>query len=64
MGGTIMTLKEIDEYAYKHYEQGGDIIVECMDDEEKLARFETLSNLKEYIEMNEERRQEIEITAW
>ena len=59
-----MTLKEIDEYAYKHYEQGGDIIVECMDDEEKLARFETLSNLKEYIEMNEERRQEIEITAW
>jgi hypothetical protein len=64
MGGTIMTLKEIDEYAYKHYEQGGDIIVECMGDEEKLARFETLSNLKEYIEMNEERRQEIEITAW
>jgi precorrin-6B methylase 2 len=64
MGGTIMTLKEIDEYAYKHYEQGGDIIVECMDDEEKLARFETLSNLKEYIEINEERRQEIEITAW
>ena len=59
-----MTLKEIDEYAYKHYEQGGDIIVECMDDEEKLARFETLSNLKEYIEINEERRQEIEITAW
>jgi precorrin-6B methylase 2 len=64
MGGTIMTLKEIDEYAYKHYEQGGDIIVECMDNEEKLARFETLSNLKEYIEINEERRQEIEITAW
>jgi hypothetical protein len=59
-----MTLKEIDQYAYKHYEEGGDIVVECMDDEEKLARFETLSDLKEYIEINEQRRQEIQSTAW
>ena len=64
MGGTIMTIEEIDEYAYKHYEEGGDIVVECMDDEEKLARFETLSDLKEYIEINEQRRQEIQSTAW
>ena len=59
-----MTLKEIDQYAYKHYEEGGDIVVECMDDDEKLARFETLSDLKEYIEINEQRRQEIQSTAW
>jgi|TARA_E500000318_G_C3454349_1_gene170055 hypothetical protein len=59
-----MTLKEIDAYAYKHYEEGGDIVVECMDDDEKLARFETLSDLKEYIEINEQRRQEIQSTAW
>ena len=63
MGVTIMTLKEIDEYAYKHYEQGGDIVVECMDDEEKLARFKTLDDLKFYIEINHEQRLEIESTA-
>lgn len=59
-----MTLKEIDEYAYKHYEKGGDIVVECMEDEEKLARFETLGDLQEYIETYEEHRKEIESAAW
>jgi len=64
MGGTIMTIEEIDQYAYKHYEEGGDFVVECMDDEEKLARFETLEDLKQYIEINHERRMEIESTIW
>jgi len=59
-----MTIKEIDQFAYEHYEQGGDIVVECMDDEEKLARFETLDDLKFYIEINHEHRKEIESTAW
>ena len=59
-----MTIEEIDLYAYEHYEQGGDVVVECMDDEEKLAKFQTLSDLKEYIEIYEEHRQEIQSTAW
>ena len=59
-----MTIEQINEYCYKHYEQGGDIVVECMDDEEKLARFETLEDLKQYIEINQERREEIESTIW
>ena len=54
-----MTIEQINEYCYKHYEQGGDIVVECMDDEEKLARFETLEDLKQYIEINQENREEI-----
>ena len=57
-----MTIEQINEYCYKHYEQGGDIVVECMDDEEKLARFETLEDLKQYIEINQENREEIEST--
>jgi precorrin-6B methylase 2 len=59
-----MTIEQINEYCYKHYEQGGDIVVECMDDEEKLARFETLEDLKQYIEINQENREEIESTIW
>ena len=59
-----MTIEQINEYCYKHYEQGGDIVVECMDDEEKLARFETLEDLKQYIEINQERREEIKSTIW
>lgn len=59
-----MTIEQINEYCYKHYEQGGDIVVECMDDEEKLARFETLEDLKQYIEISQENREEIESTIW
>ena len=59
-----MTIEQINEYCYKHYEQGGDFVVECMDDEEKLARFETLEDLKQYIEINQERREEIKSTIW
>ena len=42
-----MTIEQINEYCYEHYEEGGDIVVECMEDEEKLARFETLGDLQE-----------------
>ena len=59
-----MTIEKINEYCYDHYEEGGDIVVECMEDEEKLARFETLGDLQEYIETYEEHRKEIQSTAW
>jgi hypothetical protein len=59
-----MTIEQINEYCYEHYEEGGDIVVECMEDEEKLARFETLGDLQEYIETYEEHRKEIQSTAW
>jgi hypothetical protein len=59
-----MTIEKINEYCYEHYEEGGDIVVECMEDEEKLARFETLGDLQEYIETYEEHRKEIQSTAW
>jgi len=59
-----MTIEQINSYCYEHYEDGGDIVVECMEDEEKLKRFETLEDLRQYIEINQEHRREIESTAW
>ncbi len=59
-----MTIDQINSYCYEHYEDGGDIVVECMENEEKLSRFKTLEDLKQYIEVNQEYRQEIESTIW
>ena len=59
-----MTIEQINSYCYEHYEEGGDIVVECMEDEEKLARFETLGDLQEYIETYQSHRKEIQSTAW
>lgn len=59
-----MTIAEIEEYSYKHYENGGDFVIECMEDEERLERFKTLEDLKQYIEINQEHRREIESTIW
>lgn len=59
-----MTIEQIDKYCYKHYENGGDVIVECMDDEEKLQRFPSLDLLKEYIEIYQENKKEVESTIW
>jgi len=59
-----MTIDQINSYCYEHYEDGGDIVVECMEDEEKLKRFETLEDLRQYIEIRQEHRREIESTIW
>ncbi len=59
-----MSIEEINQYCYEHYEEGGDIVVETMDDEEKLGRFETKESLQEYIEVQHEYRREIQATAW
>jgi hypothetical protein len=59
-----MTIEQINSYCYEHYEEGGDVVVECMEDEEKLARFETLGDLQEYIETYQSHRKEIQSTAW
>lgn len=59
-----MSIEEINQYCYEHYEEGGDIVVETMDDEEKLRRFETKESLQEYIEVQHEYRREIQATAW
>ena len=59
-----MSIEEINQYCYEHYEEGGDIVVETMDDEEKLLRFETKESLQEYIEVQHEYRREIQATAW
>jgi precorrin-6B methylase 2 len=64
MGGTMITIEQINQYCYENYEKGGDIVVETMDEKEKLGRFESLGSLQEWIEVQHEHRLEIQSTAW
>jgi precorrin-6B methylase 2 len=64
MGGAIMTIEQINSYCYEHYEEGGDIVVETMDEKEKLGKFESLESLQEWIEVQHEHRREIQSTVW
>lgn len=59
-----MTIEQINSYCYEHYEEGGDIVVETMDEKEKLGKFESLESLQEWIEVQHEHRLEIQATAW
>ena len=64
MGGTMITIEQINQYCYENYEEGGDIVVETMDEKEKLGKFESLESLQEWIEVQHEHRLEIQATAW
>jgi precorrin-6B methylase 2 len=64
MGGTMITIEQINQYCYENYEEGGDIVVETMDEKEKLGKFESLESLQEWIEVQHEHRLEIQSTAW
>ena len=59
-----MTIDQINSYCYEHYEEGGDIVVETMDEKEKLGKFESLESLQEWIEVQHEHRREIQSTVW
>lgn len=59
-----MTIEQINSYCYEHYEEGGDIVVETMDEKEKLGKFESLESLQEWIEVQHEHRREIQSTVW
>jgi len=41
----MITIEQINQYCYENYEKGGDIVVETMDDKEKVGRFESLESL-------------------
>ncbi len=60
----VSLIDQINQYCYEHYEEGGDIVVETMNDEEKVGRFESLESLQEWIEVQQEHRREIQATAW
>ena len=59
-----MTIEQINSYCYENYEEGGDIVVETMDEKEKLGKFESLESLQEWIEVQHEHRREIQSTVW
>ena len=59
-----MTIEQINSYCYENYEEGGDIVVETMDEKEKLGKFESLESLQEWIEVQHEHKLEIQATAW
>ena len=60
----MITIEQINQYCYENYEKGGDIVVETMDDKEKVGRFESLESLQEWIEVQQDYRREIQATAW
>ena len=64
MGGAMITIEQINQYCYENYEEGGDIVVETMDEKEKLGKFESLESLQEWIEVQHEHRREIQSTVW
>ena len=60
----MITIEQINQYCYENYEEGGDIVVETMDEKEKLGKFESLESLQEWIEVQHEHRREIQSTVW
>lgn len=57
-------VNRVRDLAMEKYEEGGDIIVECLTDQEIVERFDTIEHAKEFMELQYERRREIESTIW
>lgn len=57
-------INRVRDLAMEKYEEGGDIIVECLTDQEIIERFDNIEQAKEFMELQYERRREIESTIW
>lgn len=57
-------VEAVRELAMKHYEVGGDQIVECMSDDDILEQFLDLNAVREWCEVRHEVRLEQESTIW
>ena len=51
--------KQIMEWAEAHYNEGADVIVECMTEEECEAEFRTLAGAARFVELKNEQRQNV-----
>ena len=60
----IKLIEEIKELALANYDEGGDIIVECLEDSEILEYMSSIKEAKEFMKLKAEQRREIESTIW
>jgi len=60
----IKLIEEIKELALANYDEGGDMIIECLGDSEILEYMSSIKEAKEFMELKAEQRREIESTIW
>ena len=60
----IKLIEEIKELALANYDEGGDIIIECLEDSEILEYMSSIKEAKEFMKLKAEQRREIESTIW
>tara|TARA_R110000851_G_scaffold123978_1_gene253971 strand:+ start:370 stop:567 length:198 start_codon:yes stop_codon:yes gene_type:complete len=60
----IKLTDSIKAMALANYEVGGDCIVECMNDNDILERFDSIEDAKQFMEVKDEMQREIESTIW
>tara|TARA_R110001599_G_scaffold121922_1_gene293671 strand:+ start:91 stop:375 length:285 start_codon:yes stop_codon:yes gene_type:complete len=60
----IKLIEKIKVLALDNYEEGGDIIIECLADSEILEYMSSIKEAKEFMEIKAMQRREIESTIW
>ena len=60
----IKLIEEIKELALANYDEGGDMIIECLRDSEILEYMSSIEEAKEFMELKAMQRREIESTIW
>jgi uncharacterized membrane protein len=60
----IKLIEEIKELALANYDEGGDMIVECLTDSEILEYMSSIKEAKQFMELKAMQRREIESTIW
>lgn len=60
----IKLIKDIRDLAAEQYEQGGDVIIECYEDEEILKEFSSVKEAQEMWETKQEWEDDMEAARW
>ena len=60
----IKLTDSIKAMALANYEVGGHYIVECLNDDDILERFDSIEDAKQFMEVKDEMQREIESTIW
>jgi hypothetical protein len=51
--------RKVQNWASENYERGGDVIVECFEDDEIMSRFESLDDVKRFCKLRKEREDDV-----
>ena len=60
----LKLIDDIRALAYKNYEKGGDIIIECLEDHEILEHMNSIKDAKDFMNLKFEQRREVESTIF